>query len=205
MNTGSGSRRRFRERHLIRLASSILLFSLACGLGSPGDRPAHWAQPIAMEGVPNLQRIDDHLFRSAQPTAEGMRRLREMGIRTVVNLRAFHSDRDEIGTLDLDRVHIPMVTWHPSRRAAVRFLRIVTDPDRIPVLVHCQHGADRTGALCALYRVAVQDWTKEEAIREMVDGGYGFHGIWRNLLTWIRRMHIGLLRRDAGLGDHGKV
>ncbi len=36
------------------------------------------------------------------------------------------------------------------------FLRIVTDPKRVPVLVHCQAGADRTGTMCAVYRIAVR-------------------------------------------------
>jgi protein tyrosine/serine phosphatase len=40
---------------------------------------------------------------------------------------------------------IPMEAWRPEQEDVVRFLRIVTDPKRVPVLVHCQHGADRTG------------------------------------------------------------
>ncbi len=90
-----------------------------------------------------------------------------------------------------------MKAWHPEYKEAVRFLQIVTDPTRVPVLVHCKHGADRTGTLCALYRIAVQGWTKEEALGEMTEGGYGFHEIWRNLLHWIREIDIESLRRDA--------
>ncbi len=48
-------------------------------------------------------------------------------------------------------------------------------------LVHCQRGADRAGTMCVLYCVAVQGWTKEEAIREMTEGGFGFYEIWKNL------------------------
>lgn len=42
-----------------------------------------------------------------------------------------------------------MKAWHPGHKEIVRFLRIVTSPRRIPVLVHCQHGADRTGTMTA--------------------------------------------------------
>lgn len=42
-----------------------------------------------------------------------------------------------------------------------------------------RHGSDRTGTMCALYRIAVQGWSKEDAIREMTAGGFGFHRIMR--------------------------
>ncbi len=109
--------------------------------------------PIQMEGVPNLHKISDSLYRSAQPSAAGMKNLKTMGIETIVNLRSFHSDRAEIGDTGLAYEHIYMKAWHPEEEDAVRFLQIVTNPKRGPVLVHCQHGADRTGTMCALYRV----------------------------------------------------
>ena len=55
------------------------------------------------------------------------------------------------------------------------------------VLVHCQHGADRTGTMCALYRILRQDWKVEDAITEMKDGGYGYHSIWFHLPRFIRK------------------
>ncbi len=165
--------------------------------GAP--RPAGWARPIMMEGVPNLHKVSDDLYRSGQPTAEGMKNLHIMGIKTVVNLRAFHSDRDEIGDTGLLYEHIPMVAWHATEGEAVRFLKIVTDPGKKPVLVHCFHGSDRTGAMVALYRIAVQGWTKEEAIREMTEGGFGFHEVWINLAPWINGLDIGKIRKEAGI------
>ena len=65
--------------------------------------------------------------------------------------------------------------------------------------MHCQHGADRTGAMSALYRIAVQGWSKEEAIREMVHGGFNYHEIWINRPRWIRELDIGRIRAEAGL------
>ena len=74
-----------------------------------------------------------------------------------------HVESHHTSGTDLDYEHITMTAWHPERKEAVRFLKIATDPENKPVLVHCLHGADRTGAMCALYRIAVQGWTKEEA------------------------------------------
>ena len=163
------------------------------------ERPERWAQPIDAAGVPKFFKVSDALYRSAQPTAAGMRDLKARGIVTVVNLRSFHSDRDEIGDTGLAYEHITMKAWHPERKEAVRFLQIVTDPKRTPVLVHCQHGADRTGAMTALYRIAVQGWSKEEAVREMTTGGFGFHEVWTNLPQWIRKLDVDAIRREAGI------
>jgi len=183
------------------MAAAIYLVAAAgCGTGpNPCEQQIARAQPITLQGAPNLHKVSDDLYRSAQPTARGMQNLKKMGIRTIINLRSFHSDRDEIGDTDLGYEHIYMKAWHPERKEAIRFLEIVIDPKRTPVLVHCQHGSDRTGALCALYRIAVQGWTREEAVREMTQGGFGFHEIWLNLPNWIRELDIEKIKKEAGI------
>lgn len=163
------------------------------------NRPAAWAQTIELRGVPNLHQVSSTLYRSAQPTADGMRNLRQMGIRTIINLRSFHSDRDKLGRSDLVGEHIYMKAWHPEKEDAIRFLQLVNDPERTPVLVHCQQGADRTGTMCAVYRVVVEGWTKEEAVREMKTGGFGFHAAWQNLPAWIRDLDVEAIKREAGI------
>ena len=172
----------------------------ALDAAEPG-RPARWARLMKMEGTPNLHQVSDTLYRSAQPTAPGFQALAKHGIRTIVNLRSFHSDRKKIGDLDLHYEHIFMKAWHAEDHEVVRFLKIVTDPKKQPVLVHCQHGADRTGTMCAIYRVALQGWTKEEAIREMKDGGYGHHKIFKNLERYIRNLDVAAIKKRAGLNN----
>jgi hypothetical protein len=71
---------------------------LGCG-AEETVRPGKWAVPMTLAGVPNLHKVSDKLYRSAQPTAEGMTNLVALGIKTVVNLRDNHSDSDEIGDL----------------------------------------------------------------------------------------------------------
>lgn len=55
-----------------------------------------------------------------------------------------------------------------------------------PLLIHCTRGQDRTGVICAAYRVAECGWTIDEAIEEMED--YGFHDEWiplkKSLKDW---------------------
>jgi protein tyrosine phosphatase (PTP) superfamily phosphohydrolase (DUF442 family) len=163
------------------------------------QRPAEWAQPIEKPGLPNLHKVSDELYRGAQPTAEGMRELVKMGVKTVVNLRSFHSDSDEIGGTPLGYEHIWVKAWHAEDEDIIKFLQIVTDRKKTPVFVHCEYGADRTGMMVAVYRIAVQGWTKGEALGEMTKGGFGWHKVWENLADHIRKMDVEALKKKAGL------
>ncbi len=166
-----------------------------------GARPAAWATPLDKPGLPNLNRVTPNLLRGAQPSAEGMRQLETMGVKTVLSLRGFNDDDEELAGTALAHERIRFKTWHPEDEDVDTFLRIITDPAKQPVFVHCQHGSDRTGTMCAIYRIAVQGWSKDDAIREMTDGGYGFHPIWTNLIDYIRTLDIPALRKRAGLAD----
>ena len=198
MNLAELFRKKQKTIALIVLGFALLASSSGAEPTS-SSRTAYLVNCVQIEGVPNFYKVSDDLCRAAQPTATGMRNLKALGIKTVVNLRSFHSDRDKIGDTGLECENIHMKVWHPEETQVVKFLQIVTDGKRTPVLVHCQHGADRTGTMCAVYRMAVQGWTKEEALREMTEGGFGFHGIWDNLIQWINRLDIDKIKLRAGI------
>ena len=164
-------------------------------------RPASWAQPMpGRPGLPNLHRVTDWLYRGAQPEDEGFAELKAMGIKTVVNLRTFHSDRDHCEQNGLDYVHITVQAWEGEDDEVIDFLKVIGDAERRPVFVHCQHGADRTGVMCALYRMAFENWSAHEAIQEMTEGGYGFHEVWQNLIDYVRAVDVDGLKTEARLG-----
>jgi protein tyrosine phosphatase (PTP) superfamily phosphohydrolase (DUF442 family) len=193
------ARRRIRRGAVIAAAGVLLMTWVGCASIPTANRPETWAQPVTVSGVPNLYRISGELYRGDQPSPQGMQNLKDLGLKTIINLRSFHSDRDEIGDTVLAYEHIYMKPWHPEEKEAVRFLKMVTDPKRTPALVHCKHGADRTGTMIAVYRIAVQGWSKDEAIREMTQGGFGFHWTWSNLPTWIQNLNIDRIKRQAGI------
>lgn len=150
--------------------------------------------------LPNFHKVTDTLYRGAQPTAIGLVDLElDHGIHTVVNLRHFHCDLWMSEPNTMGYFSIPMDTWHVERADAALFLRIATGERTTPVFVHCAHGSDRTGTMVALYRICVMGWSKDQAIEEMVEGGFGFHGIWQNLKLFINRMDTDKLRQEAGL------
>ena len=168
----------------------------------PAVRPADWAQRVEAEGVPNLHRVSDALYRGGQPNAEGFLALEKLGVRTVINLRTFHSDREKLEGTDLAYEHVRTLPTGADEEDVAAFLRIVTDPARTPAFVHCQRGADRTGMMCAAYRIVVQGWAKDEAIREMTRGGFEFHTGFDQLLGYVRKMDVSDLKRRAGLDGH---
>ncbi len=94
-----------------------------------------------------------------------------------------------------------MTTWNPDPENVNRFLKIVTDGSRTPVFVHCRHGADRTGTVCAIYRIATEGWSKDEAIEEMTKGGFGYHSIWKNLVGYVHELDVEKLKDRTGLTE----
>jgi protein tyrosine phosphatase (PTP) superfamily phosphohydrolase (DUF442 family) len=162
-------------------------------------RPANWAVKLDRPGLPNLCKINAALYRGAQPTAEGIKELKKLGVKTIIGLRDNHSDKDILGDSKIVFEAIPIKTWNPKEDDVVRFLQIVTDKQRQPVFVHCEHGADRTGTMCAIYRVAVDGWSKQQAIDEMTKGGFGFHSVWVNLPKFIEKLDVKKVKAKARL------
>jgi protein tyrosine/serine phosphatase len=163
-------------------------------------RPEHWAVPVALEGVPNLHRITPTLYRSEQPTAVGMKNLEKLGIRTVINLRWFNNDRKEAHGTSLRTERVKILTWNVDDKHVVEVMRMLKQTENGPFLIHCQHGADRTGLMSAMYRVLEQGWTADDALAELTEGGYGYHSIWTNILRYVRSADVDKLRAAIG-GD----
>jgi len=162
---------------------------------------SEWAVPLSLAGVPNLHQVAPNFYRSAQPDAQGFAELMERyGIRTVVSLRAFHSDKPLTKGLSLRLYDFPMHTWHIEREdvvGALRAVRLATQHD--PTLLHCKHGADRTGLITALYRIVYQGWSKDAALDEMQNGDFGFHDMWINIPRYLRGIDIVELKRDVNV------
>jgi len=188
----------------------VLLAALATTAAAQGSaektvptstRPANWAEPITLEGVPNLHRITATLYRSEQPTALGMQNLAKLGIRTVINLRAFNDDDDEVRGTRLRTEHTKILTWHVDDKHVIEVMRMLRNPDNGPFLIHCQHGADRTGLMSAMYRILEQGWKPADALAELTGGGYGYHSMWRNILRYVKSADVEKLR--AAINDSG--
>ena len=149
--------------------AAVALSLTACAVAPalpPEQRPLNWAQPVGKtqlhQGLPNLFQVSPVLYRSAQPTAEGLNLLNQnlavsyglpKEIKTVVNLRNNEGDGALVVPTGVRYEQIPFDTWQVKETDVVRFLKIVRNPNNQPVLLHCKHGADRTGMMTAIYRI----------------------------------------------------
>ena len=159
-------------------------------------RKPEWATPVEIEGVPNLYKVNDILYRSGQPTKEGMISLKEMGIKTVINLRHNYSDKNEIGSTGLRMERVKINPWKIKDKNIITVLKILEDESNAPYLIHCRKGSDRTGIVCAMYRIIYEGWSKEDALDEMINGGYGYHNIWGNIKEYLKNTDVEHLKHE---------
>ena len=186
-------------KHFLAVAAISFLTSALASAQPSTNRPANWAQPIQVAGVENCFQVTSNLYRGAQPTAKGFKNLQAMGIKMDVNLRAWHSDKDKVAGTGLKSVRFEMEPWRGDTEEVVQFLKVATDTNNLPAFVHCERGADRTGMMCAMYRIAVCGWTKAQAIDEMKNGGFNFSSTWHELITFVEKADVADIKRRVGL------
>ena len=140
---------------------------------------AGWAD--SQDGnLPNFQKVNDHVFRGGQPSADGFRELAERGIKTVIDLRQIgeHSQADEqkiVTGLGMRYVSIPMAGMStPKDDQVTAALALLNDTANGPVFVHCKRGADRTGMVIAVYRISQDGWENKRALDEAKSYGMSF-------------------------------
>lgn len=146
-------------------------------------RPETWAQSV--HSAANLYRVDDKLYRSEQPIGDDVAILSQNKINSIINLRYFNRKKDQqifSSHAGVKLINQPLLTWRvkPKHIAAVLY-QIEQNQKDGAVLVHCYHGADRTGIVVAFYRMVYQNWSLDAAKAEMMGGGFGYHSVWKNL------------------------
>jgi|SRR5277367_2408791 len=154
---------------------------------TPSSMRSAYGEKLRIEGVPNSGRINDHLFRGAQPRDPGLVELKKLGITTIVDLR--EEDPSKIGweekrseSLGIRFVHIPVNGWSaPTNEQVAQFLSIFRDHPQEKVFVHCRFGDDRTGVFVASYRMAYENLPPDQALREM--DFFGYNGRWHPVMT----------------------
>jgi protein tyrosine/serine phosphatase len=89
---------------------------------------------------------------------------------------------------------VKILTWRAGDDHVLEVMRLLRQKDRGPFLIHCQHGADRTGLMSAIYRMLEQNWTAHQALDELIGGGYGFHSMWKNIRNYVLSVDVSRLR-----------
>ena len=166
--------------------------------------------------LPKLYQITERLYRGAQPRSGGIRRLAELRINTIINLRGTNAqtraDEAEARSLGLNYFNIPLPIWGRPKDADVhRVMEIVNSPENGRVFVHCRDGFDRTGMIVALHRIGSESWTTEMAIAEAAHAGMRSHQYWmrdyisdfymqKHRAAFIQQTDKGELNNKIGVG-----
>ncbi len=159
------------------------------------------AEKIALEGFSNLWRISDSVYRSEQPGKREMRGLEKFGIKTVLNLRNYHSDNDEAKGTALVLEHLTMNAGEINEQDILLTMKIIRTAKK-PVLIHCLHGSDRTGCMVASYRIIFQNWSKDDAIKELRNPAFGYHEKWfPNIMETLKSLDVIKFRKELNLTE----
>jgi protein tyrosine phosphatase (PTP) superfamily phosphohydrolase (DUF442 family) len=158
--------------------------------GTASTSSGAWAEKIKLVGVSNAGKVSETLFRGAQPSAQGLVELKKLGVTTIVDLRGnggpIAQERAQAESLGMRFVNIPVRGWSPPSDAQVaEFLRRVQEDPAQRIFVHCHYGEDRTGVMVATYRIALQNWTPEQAVAEMNSFGFHYH-LYRAMKSYVR-------------------
>ena len=129
--------------------------------------------------LPNFYLVDANVFRGGQPTKEGMKKLADLGIRTVINLRnddeKAQAEEIEARAVGLRYFNVPLDNYgRPADEKVDRVLSLLSAAENQPVFVHCKRGSDRTGIVIAAFRISFNGWTSEQATAEAKRYGLGF-------------------------------
>lgn len=167
----------------------ICLFSDIAGLAQKAEKIT-----LPESGLDNFYRVDSGVYRADQPSVMAFKMLEQFGIKEILNLRNWHSDIDETRGTSLRLHRLKTRASKIDEREIVKALRIIKSRQG-PILIHCWHGSDRTGAVIAMYRIVFQGWSKENAIKEMTEGGFGFHKQFSQIIDVINRADIAAIKR----------
>jgi protein tyrosine/serine phosphatase len=209
----------FDSSNMRRLALGFIFLCLAVGVRSSHAQspqlttsatPWTSAEKLHIAGVPNAGKVTEQLYRGAQPRIPSLAQLKELGITTIVDLRAEDpwmrdQERKEAERLGIHFLSIPVGGWsNPTNDQIAQFLSLFGGHPDERVFVHCHFGEDRAGVFVASYRMAVQKWTAEQALREMYY--FGFNGLWhRDMISFIRNFPARLTSVPALAAVSGSV
>ena len=140
-------------------------------------------QTVDSKVLPNFHRVNERLYRGAEPKKEGIAELKALGIKTVVDIGNGSEDSKEerswVEGAGMKYVNIHLHNWLKSKPEDVdAILKEVESVDNQPVFLHCKRGKDRTGTVVGVYRLKNDGWLPKQALDEAEKYGMGFWQFW---------------------------
>jgi tyrosine-protein phosphatase SIW14 len=149
--------------------------------------------------LPNFHVVNENLFRGGQPKDGGLEKLKQLGVKTIIDLRNDHAEAEgaEARAAGMQYFNFPMARFgRPDDKTIEEVLKIIRANENHPVFVHCAKGSDRTGTILAIYRIEYDGWTSEKAKAEA--NRYGM-GAWQvQMKDYIRDYYTRKSKQQAG-------
>jgi protein tyrosine/serine phosphatase len=150
--------------HLVLFFAMMLMAVQALANGGSQD-----SQALSIS-IENFGKLNDNYYRGSQPMATQFDELKELGIKTIIDLRkdSIEGASQRAREAGLQYVNIPLTTKRPATEdQTAQFLKLVNDPANWPVFVHCKGGRHRTGEMTAIYRITHDGWSGDKTYKEM--------------------------------------
>ena len=182
----------------------LLLVFIFCVELCGGEAVQSSAESVKSENFKNLYRVSKDVYRSEQPSSKGFLELEKAGVRSVLNLREYHSDDDEARGTSLVLYRVRLAAGSITEDELVKCLSLISKAEK-PVLIHCLHGSDRTGAVIAAYRIIFENVSGKTAIAELCEKRFGHHKrYYPNIVRLIENLDIERVKREITRLDEKK-
>ena len=161
-------------RNIFAKISAAVVIVLAIGTAAVAKR--HSDPAFSNINIRNFGKMDNRLFRGAQPNESDYKDLKTLGVKTVIDLTDSPKDYEkrDVEALGMRYVNIPMSdSSYPKAEQINAFLKLVNDSSTGTMYIHCAGGRHRTGVMGAVYRFNVNHWNLDQAYAEMKD--YDFY------------------------------
>ncbi len=156
------------------------------------------AKPI---NIARFQNIDNILYRGAKPEYEDIKRLKEIGIDTIIDFTTGYGNQyskadekaiiENLGMNYIDMAFLPF--RNPSDEDVNKFFETMQQArkENKKVFIHCREGKDRTGLFAAMYKLKYNIADLSTCIHEMIEMGHDSL-YYPNLIDFLKKFYYGL-------------
>jgi protein tyrosine/serine phosphatase len=154
---------------------------LTGGLANAAEAPLH---------VRNFSKVNENLFRGGEPSEEGFRELKALGVSMIIDLRETgpgrQKEEQEVEHLGIKYANVPMPRVSaPSHAEIEQALSLILRGQAAKIYIHCLRGKDRTGTVIACYRIQHDGWQNQRALEEAKE--FGMSRLERAMQSFILR------------------
>ena len=168
---------------------------MGCGArhnATPQARKDVSAEAIYVPEIADFGKVNEYLYRGAQPKEGGLEQLKKLGVDTIIDLRGelhglVQNEHERAEALGMRFVNLPGSGWAtPKDEQIAQFFSLVQERPRRTIFIHCWLGGDRSGMFVAAYRMAFDGWTPQAAVEEM--RAFHYLEFWHpNMKGWVEQ------------------